>query len=169
MSKPEGKGAVTPSSSAHLGLFLLNNIADVPRDLLPSVRRCLKSFEPYAPRWLRSVRVMFVTVPDEGEAEYVLQFVGEYEYERATLKVFAQWLDYDEQRRRESFVHEFGHALTEPMRDALCTAIDVLAPHGDSAKAEVRALLIANVKRVQETVAEDIKHAILAAERKGKR
>lgn len=159
------RGASQPTGTTRDGLLVTYNVPDVPHDVARSVRRCFKTVEPYAPRWLRSVRVMFESKPDEAEREYVLQFLGEFEYERATLVVFPQWLDFDENRRREAFVHEFGHALTEPWRDVMCAAIDVLAPPDAPEKKEARELLLTMTKRAQETVAEDIKQAILAAER----
>lgn len=163
MSKREG---VQPSRSTRVGVMLVNNVADVPREVMPGVLRCFKRCEPYAPVWLRRLHVQFVTVPDEGDEALVLKFVGEHKYQRATLKVFAQWLDFDDERRYESFVHEFAHALVEPLQSAFCTTVDVLAPGGDPANEKVRALVIENIRTAQETVAEDIKHAILAAERR---
>lgn len=156
MSKREASGR-----AERVGVWLVTFVPDIADELVPVILSVLKSVEPYVGRWCRQIHVKFITNPAEDETDLNACVLSEVEYQRAVVKIFPAWLDLSKERRRETLLHEVCHTLDAELFDIAHTVIETLAPD-DKTKEVLNEL----VRRAAESSCENIKEAILAAERK---
>lgn len=75
-------------------------------------RRAVEACVWVLPFWVHLLRV------ERGystEGRTVAEITCDNEYRMATVRIYGDWYDAPEQRRREMLLHEFAHAILDPL------------------------------------------------------